>query len=86
MPSFDAYLMVDWSAANVPRRGRDSIWLGLTMRLASGRLRLTRIENPATRAAATERVVRTIALGSNQSLEPGESAPVFDASRHWVSD
>jgi precorrin-8X/cobalt-precorrin-8 methylmutase len=61
MALFDAYLMVDWSAANVPRRGRDSIWLGLTMRLASGRLRLTRIENPVTRAQATERIVVTIA-------------------------
>ena len=61
MALFDAYLMVDWSAAAVPRRGRDSIWIGLTARLAGGGLRLTRIENPATRAAATERIVTTIA-------------------------
>ena len=27
MPLFDAYVMVDWSAAAVPRLGRDSIWL-----------------------------------------------------------
>ncbi|MGH7063897.1 MAG: precorrin-8X methylmutase [Stellaceae bacterium] len=24
---FDSYMMVDWSAANVPRTGRDSIWI-----------------------------------------------------------
>jgi precorrin-8X/cobalt-precorrin-8 methylmutase len=27
VPLFDAYVMVDWSAAAVPRLGRDSIWL-----------------------------------------------------------
>ena len=27
MPIFDAYLMVDWSAANTPRLGKDSIWI-----------------------------------------------------------
>ncbi len=27
MPLFDAYLMVDWSAANTPVTGRDSIWV-----------------------------------------------------------
>jgi len=26
-PLFDAYLMVDWSGAGVPARGRDSIWI-----------------------------------------------------------
>ena len=24
---FDTYVMVDWSAASVPRTGRDSIWI-----------------------------------------------------------
>lgn len=57
MPIFDSYLMVDWSAANAPNRGADSIWLGLTTR-ASGRLRLSRLENPATRAAATDRIIQ----------------------------
>ena len=28
MPLFDRYIAVDWSAANTPRRGRDSIWIG----------------------------------------------------------
>jgi precorrin-8X/cobalt-precorrin-8 methylmutase len=27
MPLFDRYIAVDWSAANVPRRGKDSIWI-----------------------------------------------------------
>ena len=39
--------MVDWSAANAPNRGKDSIWLGLTVRGRCG-LRLTHLENPAT--------------------------------------
>ena len=57
MPVFDAYLMVDWSAANAPNRGKDSIWLGLTVRGRRG-LRLTHLENPATRANATERIIQ----------------------------
>jgi precorrin-8X/cobalt-precorrin-8 methylmutase len=27
MPLFDRYIAVDWSAANTPRRGKDSIWV-----------------------------------------------------------
>ena len=57
MPVFDAYLMVDWSAANSPSRGKDSIWLGLTVRGRQGP-RLTQLENPTTRAAATERIIQ----------------------------
>lgn len=47
--------MVDWSAAAVPRRGKDSIWWAL-LRRRDGKLRLSRRENPATRHAATERL------------------------------
>lgn len=43
--------MVDWSAASVPRRGKDSIWIGL--RVAGGGMRL---ENMPTRAAARARL------------------------------
>jgi len=46
MPLFDAYLMVDWSAAAVPTLGRDSIWYALR----DGRNE--RCANLATRAAA----------------------------------
>lgn len=56
MTAFDSYLMVDWSAANAPTRGRDSIWLGLTVRRRSG-LVLAKLENPPTRAEATERII-----------------------------
>ena len=27
MPIYDAHIAVDWSAANSPRRGKDSIWI-----------------------------------------------------------
>ena len=57
MPVFDAYLMVDWSAANTPKLGKDSIWLGLTVRGRHGP-KLTRLENIATRDAATERIIQ----------------------------
>ena len=40
---FDHFVMVDWSAASVPRTGRDSIWIGW---LGPG---VERLENPATR-------------------------------------
>jgi precorrin-8X/cobalt-precorrin-8 methylmutase len=43
---FDAFVMVDWSAATVPRTGRDSIWI--CWRDAAGE----RLVNPATRHAA----------------------------------
>src|SRR5262245_60527212 len=46
MPLFDAYLMVDWSAAAVPTVGRDSIWYALR----AGRRE--RCANLPTRAAA----------------------------------
>lgn len=54
-PLFDAYLMVDWSAANTPRRGRDSIWLCLLQR-AGDRLSEAALENPATRYGAYRRL------------------------------
>ena len=43
---FDTFVMVDWSAANVPRKGRDSIWI--CWRAPDGE----RLENPPTRHAA----------------------------------
>lgn len=48
---FDTYVMVDWSAAAVPKTGKDSIWLACLSREAP-----SAPENPRTRAAATERV------------------------------
>ncbi len=46
MALFDAYVMVDWSAAAVPTTGRDSIWFAIAT------ARSERAENPPTRAAA----------------------------------
>ncbi len=50
MAEFDAYLMVDWSAANRPRTGADSIWYCL---LEADR---QEVRNVATRAAAWRRL------------------------------
>lgn len=52
MAAFDRYLIVDWSAANAPKKGRDSIWLAMTDRTGA----LLAPENWATRAAAMERI------------------------------
>jgi precorrin-8X/cobalt-precorrin-8 methylmutase len=48
---FDAYVMVDWSASNAPKRGADSIWVGVLERdrNASGEPQLS---NPPTRHQA----------------------------------
>ncbi len=54
-PIFDSYLMVDWSAANTPRRGRDSIWLCHLVRHGNTLLAAAP-ENLATRQAAHERL------------------------------
>lgn len=55
-PLFDSYLVVDWSAAAVPRRGADSIWFAL---VDGGRVAL--IANPATRHEAEAALVRCLA-------------------------
>ncbi len=66
MQLFDAYLMVDWSAAARPRRGADAIWYGLWTRSA-GKLRCTALENPSTRDEATaalgQRLARLLRAG-----------------------
>ncbi len=58
--AFAYYVAVDWSAASVPRLGRDSIWVA-AYGLRRGRLRRLVLENLATRAGATERLGRLIA-------------------------
>lgn len=52
-PLFDTYLMVDWSAASVPTRGKDSIWLCQLRREEDG-LHERLIANPATRHEARQ--------------------------------
>jgi len=60
MTLFDAYMMVDWSAAAVPRTGKDSIWICLGERRGKG-LRLAALDNPPTRAAAKVRLTELLA-------------------------
>ncbi|RED47675.1 cobalamin biosynthesis protein CbiG [Aestuariispira insulae] len=55
MPAFDCYLTVDWSAANSPKKGKDSIWFTELAR-KDGRLVQTCLENPSTRDAATRQL------------------------------
>src|SRR5262249_24194804 len=48
---FQAYVMVDWSAAAKPTTGPDSIWIGVTK--GNGRFQMAfEPHNPATRADA----------------------------------
>jgi precorrin-8X/cobalt-precorrin-8 methylmutase len=54
-PLFDAYLMLDWSAANTPKRGRDSIWFCHLVR-RGGALAVAALENPPTRHEAHRRL------------------------------
>lgn len=61
MPLFDRYLIVDWSAANQPKKGRDSIWLCLC-----GDSVETQIVNIPTRASAMERVASEITAAMKQ--------------------
>jgi precorrin-8X/cobalt-precorrin-8 methylmutase len=60
VPLFDAYLMVDWSAASSPNTGKDSIWWALLHR-QNGEVRMIRRENPATRNAATADIADQLA-------------------------
>ncbi|MBV8649954.1 MAG: cobalamin biosynthesis protein CbiG [Alphaproteobacteria bacterium] len=78
---FDTYLMVDWSAASTPKRGRDSIWFCQLEREAAG-LRIVAHENPSTRAEAYRRL-RTILLDGvarNASILIGFDFPLAYAS------
>jgi precorrin-8X/cobalt-precorrin-8 methylmutase len=71
-PLFDAYLMVDWSAAAVPRRGHDSIWL-CHLRREGGE----RLENIDTRRKARARLLALIAaeLRAGRSMLAGFDFP-----------
>lgn len=60
MPLFDAYLMVDWSANNMPKQGKDSIWYA-EYRREGQRLVRHALANPPTRAAATVEIIEQLA-------------------------
>ena len=53
MPTFAAYVMVDWSAASAPRLGRDSIWIAVAERRRGRSAARTALVNLRTRAEAT---------------------------------
>jgi precorrin-8X/cobalt-precorrin-8 methylmutase len=63
MPLFDRYIAVDWSAANTPKRGKDSIWIG-----ELGPKGRVPSENPPTRHAAME-AIATRLLSARQRGE-----------------
>jgi hypothetical protein len=48
---FNAYVMVDWSAASAPKTGKDSVWIGVLKRDVRFRFAFE-AHNPATREAA----------------------------------
>ncbi len=53
MALFDAYVMVDWSAAATPRQGSDSIWISLAARGPGGVIEQALL-NPPTRSQAVD--------------------------------
>jgi precorrin-8X/cobalt-precorrin-8 methylmutase len=63
MPLFDRYIAVDWSAANTPRKGKDSIWIADSE---------SESVNPATRheamAILTDRLLAARAEGQRVML------------------
>ena len=68
---FDEYLMVDWSAANQPKQGSDSIWLSHGRWLPSGGLDSGSTWNPASRDGGDgllERIAGTCVLGGRRIL------------------
>ena len=69
MPLSDRHVIVDWSAANAPKRGRDSISM-CGMEIAGGQVRETALDNIATRDLAMQRLYAMIddALAANKRL------------------
>ena len=57
---FNAYVMVDWSAAASPKTGKDSVWIGVMKRDIRFRP-VFEAFNPPTRAAAEKQLVEVMA-------------------------
>ena len=57
---FHAYIMVDWSAAQTPKTGKDSVWIGLMKRDIRFRPSFEAF-NPATRAEAELKIREILA-------------------------
>jgi len=73
---FDRYLVVDWSAANAPARGANSIWICESAR-SGRRIRTSPPENPSTRDAAEAMIGEAIAeaLAAGRRLFAGFDFP-----------
>jgi hypothetical protein len=56
---FNAYVIVDWSAASKPNTGADSVWIGVLKRDVRFRLAFEAF-NPPTRAEAEKRIVAVL--------------------------
>ena len=57
---FNAYVMVDWSAASAPKQGKDSIWIGVIKRDIRFRNTFDAV-NPPTREAAMKALADILA-------------------------
>ena len=67
MTNFDAYLMVDWSANGKSKKGKDSIWYCMLLRIGA-RFSVVGPENPATRQEALERIVSLLVKNVERRL------------------
>jgi hypothetical protein len=56
---FNAYVIVDWSAASKPNTGADSVWIGVLKRDVRFRLAFE-AHNPATRAEAEKQITAVL--------------------------
>jgi precorrin-8X/cobalt-precorrin-8 methylmutase len=79
-PLFDAYVMVDWSAAAVPRLGRDSIWLCHLSRMSP--LALREREGPVAKRREGEGAAPAISLHGRRYALTVENL----ATRHAARD
>jgi precorrin-8X/cobalt-precorrin-8 methylmutase len=72
LSAFDRYIAVDWSAANGPVTGKDSVWIGESVRTAFG-IELKPSRNPRTRSAAMAMIEDILldALGRGQRVMLG---------------
>jgi precorrin-8X/cobalt-precorrin-8 methylmutase len=66
-PLFDAYVMVDWSAASVPRLGKDSIWI-CHLRRVGGEPQQAASINVPTRLEARARMLDMLAENVSANL------------------
>ena len=91
---FDAYVMVDWSAAAQPKLGKDGVWIGVLKRDIRFRLAFEAF-NPPTRQAAEAQLRTTLAdlrrrsetaligFGFPLGLPEGTAAGIKAKSADW---